>query len=109
MKIGDTLYHFDANRRRYTKPEPGRSYGELIYSEHFTPRKIVGETRISWLMEYNGKANKADPRKGGYFTAEQMADDIWVKHHRHQIRDLLGQASADHLREIARILGYQPA
>lgn len=107
MQIGETLYYFDINRRHYSKPEPGRSWGNLIYAEHFEPRKIVGENKVSWLLEHGGRANKKDPRKNGYFTAEQMADDIWVKNHRHRIRDLFDRTTAAQLREIAQMLGYQ--
>lgn len=109
MQIGDTLYHFDINRRIYTKPErgSGRVWGEIIYAEHFRPLKIVGETRQSWVLEYNHKVKKADPRKGGYYTAAQMADNLWVHDHKHKLRDLLDRATAEQLREIAKVLGYK--
>ena len=107
MKIGDTLYYFDINRRRYAKPEPGRIFGDLIYAEHFEPREIIGENKVSWLMPYGGKANKKDPKKSGYYTAEQMADAIWLKEHRHKIRNMIERASADQVRAIAEILGYR--
>jgi hypothetical protein len=104
-KIGDTLYHFNVNRRRYTKPtEPGQIFGRLIYAEHFRPLKVIGETRVSWLLEHDYKA----PKKGGggFYTEQQRDDAIWLNEHRHRIREILDRATADQLREVAKILGY---
>lgn len=114
MQIGDTLYHFDINRRVYDKPPPesGRIFGTLVYAGHFKPLKIIGETSQSWLMEFNYKAKKkagGPLQRGGFYTAEEMADNIWMHEHRHKIRDLIDRASPTHLREVARILGYQPS
>lgn len=116
LKVGDTLYRYDVNRRVYSKPSAGRAWGEIIYAEHFQPLKIIGETSRSWLLEHDWKASKAtlsspDARKfggRGFFTAEQMADDIWIHEHRHKIRDMLDRASPAQLRQIAEIVGYNP-
>ena len=108
MRIGDTLYHFDVNRRVYSKPPAGsdRIWGDIIYAEHFKALKIVGETRVSWLLEHNYKVKK-DAIGTLFLTQEQMSDNIWSHHHRHKIRDLLDQANAAELRTIGGILGYQ--
>lgn len=106
MKIGDTLYYFNVNRRKYRKPEPGRQYGTIIYAEHFEPMEIVGENKVSWLMKYGHKAPKKDPESKGYYTAQGMADNIWAHDHRHKLRDLLDRASPTELREVAKVLGY---
>jgi hypothetical protein len=108
MQIGDTLYNFDVNRRVYTKPENG--FGKIIYSKHFHPLKIIGETRMSWLLEHGYRAKKKgdDPMsRGGFYTAEEMADNIWVNDHRHKVRDLLDRAPAEQIRQVAAVLGYQ--
>ena len=110
MKIGDTLYHFDQNRREYAKPPAGsgRIYGNPIYSGHFSPMVIKGENRRSWLFDFGMKADKANPRKHNFFTAEQMADDIWIHEHRYElVRRVQDSRDAAALREIAKIVGYE--
>jgi hypothetical protein len=110
LKIGDTLYRFDGNRRVYRDGQSGP-----IYREHFEPLKIIGENKISWLLERNWKANKKDLSSAkawhyggrGFFTAEGMEDDIWQHDHRHHIRHLFDQASPSQLKQIAEIVGYK--
>jgi hypothetical protein len=85
MKIGDTVWVFDPNRRVY---EPG-SHGPPIYREHFVAQKIIGETRISWLVGSENadisrnwtytKYKKKDPY--GIYTAEEVEAKIWLNDH----------------------------
>lgn len=106
MKIGDTIYTFDINRRVYDKPGLG---GSIIYREHFRPHVIVGETKLSWVTDRGGKAKKkaSTPReRGGFFTAEEVEDDVWQHSHRHRLRDLLDRADPKTLRKVADVLGY---
>jgi len=112
--IGTKLYRFNENRRVYKRDDNKRAIGGPIYAEHFEPIEIHGETKVSWLCgpEYDvAKVNKKEiqtGRAGNYFTAEGMSDNIWLKHHRHRIRDLVDAAPADKLRQIAAIVGYEP-
>ena len=110
MQVGDTLYYFDQNRRKYSKPPPGsdRIWGDIIYAEHFAPEKIIGETRVSWCFEYGRKAKKSDPTQYGFYTAEQMADKIYEHDNGYKISDLVRHAPAKHLKQIAEIIGYVP-
>lgn len=110
LKVGDTLFSFDGNRRTYV---PGGGGGP-IYEKHFEPVKIVGETKQSWMVDrYDAKVNKktlASPcryAERGYFTKSAMEADIWVHEHRHQIAREVGFAGVEHLKEIARIIGYR--
>lgn len=50
IRIGDTIYRFDVNRRKYAKPPrgSGRISGEIIYAYHFEPWKVIAETPQSW-------------------------------------------------------------
>ncbi len=119
LKIGDVLYHFSENRRVYA---PGG--GSPIYREHFEPHTIVGETKLSWLvapwknapLDRCTKVSKKDMSSArshtfgsrGYFTAEGMEDDIWQHSHKHKICDLINRtATANQLREIAKIINYE--
>lgn len=118
LKIGDTLYRFDGNRRVYVPHgKDGRASGGPIYREHFEALKIIGENKVSWLLERGWKANKkslssaaAEQYGGrGFFTAEGMEDDIWQHDHKHKIVDRL-QRNCDGvtLRKVAELIGYQP-
>jgi hypothetical protein len=114
LKIGDTIYRFDLNRRAY--PKDGGIGCSPIYREHFEPLKIIGENKVSWLLERSWKASKKDlscaraPQYGGrgFFTAEGMEEDIWRHDHRHHIQRLFDQATPAQLKQIADILGYAP-
>ena len=113
MKIGDTLYRFDGNRRVY-RDRSASGGGGPIYREHFEALKIIGENKVSWLLERGWKAKKSNLTSAaslqyggcGFFTADGMEDDIWLHDHKHKVRDLFEHASVVQVREVARILGY---
>ena len=116
MQIGDTLYRFDGNRRVY-RDRTALGGGGPIYREHFEPLKIVGENKVSWILERGWKVRKSD-LKGetksfhyggrGFFTAEGMATDIWDHDHRHKIVDAIQrQATPTQLRQVAELIGYE--
>jgi len=117
IKVGDTLWCFDENRRVYTKPPEGKLYGTIIYEEHFRPEKIAGETRQSWLIKNHPyadiKVNKETMRSSGrlgtfrWYTDRTKADAVWVRKHRPAIASRVQVAEADQLREIAKIVGYE--
>ena len=95
----------------------GRLEASLIYEKHFVEHEIVGETKLSWVTDKGGfKISKRDgtcPKAmqfagRGFFTFEEMQDDIWQHVHRYKIERLLVQASPDKLRKVAEIIGYQP-
>ena len=110
IKVGDMLHKFDTNRRVYAKPKPGGLYGDLIYAEHFSAHRIVGESKGAWIVDNSyGGAAKVGKRligAGVWFTDAGKADQLWVHSHRHNLRDLLDHADAATLRAIAVVLGY---
>lgn len=118
IKIFDTIYRFDHNRRVYDKPGFG---GRIVYRGHFAPEFITGETKFSWLIHlYDtvayrvNKATMKSASKGGFggfefFTAEGMEDNIWAYDHRHKVAELLARADGAKIRACAKILGYEPA
>ncbi len=53
MQIGDRVWIFDSNRRRYEDNE-GNKLDRCWYRYHFTERYIVGETTQSWIVGYEG-------------------------------------------------------
>lgn len=109
LKIGDTLFNFDGNRRVYTE-----RHSPPVYEKHFKAAQIVGETKQSWVMDRGAdKVNKKTLASAcrfadrGYFTALGMESDIWLHDHRHKIVREIESVGVDHLKEIARIIGYR--
>jgi hypothetical protein len=118
LKVGDTIYRLDYNRRRYQRDANGRAHGAPIYSEHFDPRVIEGETPRSWLVEGGRtKVAKATVRESaartgfGYqwFTADGMAAAIWRhENFHHLMRHAERNATFEQLQQIATLVGYRP-
>lgn len=102
LKLGDKVWVFDGNRRRYNQVD-GRSSGPAIYAEHFVECEITSETSRSWIV--NGvKYPKSD---SALYTDEQKADAIWVNEHRYKIIQMAERCrDAATLRQIAQIVGY---
>ena len=111
IKIGDTLYLFNENHRVYHRDESGRSYGGPIYSKHFQPITVIGETSRSWVCGTDWsqiKRPKSSRGMSGIFTAQEMADDIWVNDHKIKIVDKIrGCRDPDQLRAVAKLIGYE--
>lgn len=109
LKVGDSLFNFDGNRRVYRKGGGGAP----IYREHFREEEIISETSMSWIVgpqkvKVNKKTLESSMKfaDGGYFTKTGMEDDIWSKDHRYKIVREVERVGAEHLRQIARIVGY---
>jgi hypothetical protein len=92
LKVGDVLWRFDQNCRVYPTDAAGKTIpGGPIYSRHFRPVVIIGETRGTWLVGDHGrwKVNKktlrtakdADGWHVQMFTKEQMDDMVYVNDH----------------------------
>ncbi len=111
VKIGDMLHRFDVNRRVYTKAPLGGLYGSLIYAEHFSAHRIVGESKGAWIVDNSyGGAAKVGKRligAGVWFTDAGKDDHLWAHSHRHNLRDLLNHADAATLRAVAVVLRYE--
>jgi len=114
IKIGDTIWRFNENRRVYAPDKRGGP----IYAEDFEPEKIVGETPKCWIVGEGRRADKVNKKtlrtavgKYGatlYFTDAGKEDSIWMNSHRYKIVRLVEKADAATLRQIADIVGYKP-
>lgn len=116
LNVGDELFNFDGNRREYRRGENGIRSGAPIYEKHFRADRIEGETSKSWIVgPHKARVNKKTLESAchyadrGYFTKSAMDADIWTQNNRHEIVRLVERAGPDHLKEIARILGYREA
>lgn len=121
IKVGDTLWRFDVNRRVYRRASGAYfASGGPIYAEHFEPFVVTGETAFSWLVKegwrdrkINKKTLREAPHNGfggwQWYTAEQKDDAVWLEWHRDKIADEVRRCrSAAALRQIAALIGYTP-
>lgn len=99
MKVGDTVWLFDGNRRVY---ENGNT--APTFEKHFYQEVIDGETSRSWLIR-RSKFSKKDPLGSGIYTDEQKADKIWERANRYKIMDKIHWCSIEKLKQIDNILG----
>jgi hypothetical protein len=111
IKIGDTYFVFDRNRRVYNRDEHGRAIGGPTHRGHFRPVKVLGETKVSWLVgEHFGhiKVKKREPWLVLY-TEAMVEESVWVEENRHCLaRAVSSCTDVARLKEIAAILRYQP-
>lgn len=110
LRIGDTVYTFDVNRRVYKRDASGHAKGGPIYREHFWPWKIVGEEKRSWLLsqysdgKWPTKMGKGNP---ALLTERQVSDRCWIHDHRMCLARLVGDCrDASVLRAVANAIGY---
>lgn len=115
LKIGDTIWEFDINRRIYPQGRKMLGGGPPLYSEHFISATITGETAQSWLIESSGRTRKVNKKtmlqaNGIYtpiswHTTESMGDDIWIHENRHVLSSKVGvERDVSKLKRIAAIL-----
>jgi hypothetical protein len=118
LKVGDKLWFYDENRRRYDKD--GR---HPIWRDHWVERVIVGETSRSWMVWLVGteaswspllasKLPKAAFRDGRAprLWARSVAEierQEWVRTHRYPIQSKVAYCEDyDVLVQIAKLVGY---
>lgn len=117
LKIGDTVYYFDTNRRVYPSPVPGDDRwggGTPIWREHWRPMKITGETVRSWLVGGSRRALKM-PKKGadgGTWAIDErdISRAAWVNDCAHRIADEVRRLGFADLAAVAKLISsrHQP-
>jgi hypothetical protein len=116
LSIGSTVWVFDSNRRVYAKPPgPGHTSGGPIWREHWVERKVVGETRVSWIT---GRGERLPKRRGceafsrGYLVSVEEIDlACYANEHAHRIATVMRNLTERNprvLAQIATLLGYEP-
>ena len=103
MQVGDAVWIFDGNIRKYTNDECDTNHLSW-HRRHFEKRFIIGETSRSWLVDYKGgnpdnamKVNKKTlTYKGCYgqdgilYTSEEMINkQCWVQENRYELSDMV--------------------
>lgn len=124
MKVGDKVWVFEENRRRYKQDEKGRSVGGPIWREHWVERTVIGENRINFLIsiwsvnreipsEWDLKNAIRVPKKGpmpwGIVASEEELDrKAWFHDNHYKIKEAVGQVyDYDTLKKVAELIGYK--
>src|SRR5947209_4689039 len=106
LKVGDMIWEFDHNRRRY--PKDGGVTRSPIYREHWRPVEIIGETSRSWIVGKR-KVPKTGEHRGFAFSEQEVDDDCWLHEHRPSISSALYRVEdVNVLRQVAEIIGWKP-
>lgn len=105
MKIGDDVFLKDTNHRVYARNSQGKPFGGPLFSGHFVPVRIVGETSRSWIItRYGMKCPKKGPTV--LYTAEQVHEQVWLHEHQSRIiRELERCQDIQVFKQLARLLG----
>ena len=114
LKVGDKVWIFDSNRRVY-QDDKGNKLKRCWYKGYFVEREIEGETKQSWIINYQGeiKVNKKTLRykaeygkDGKLHTSEEEIDrECWINDNHYEIKEKVGQCNDyDKLKRIELIL-----
>lgn len=111
IKIGSPVWVYDMNHRKYVDGKP-------VYRYHWVKTKIIGETKVSWIIERgNVKLPKKDfalpfglhkDCRTFALSEEDIDADVWSNDHRPKIRNRVDYCDVDTLKAIAKLLGYNP-
>ena len=108
VKVGDSVWVFDGNHRVYTDSDGNRT-SSPIWLYHWRERKIASETSRSWVLDYyDKKVPKVghDPRCVCFSMAEVL-ERTWVHDNQYKIESAIRGLSAEKLREVAKVIGYE--
>lgn len=112
MQIGDVLYTYDMSRRKYD--EDGRPDARSNWKAH----AIIGETRVSWIIEDGYKVEKDTLLLRGIkdfrglrnraFAEPEMRDKLWVELNHFRIVDAVERTEdIMKLHQVAVLLGVE--
>jgi hypothetical protein len=105
MNRPEFVWKFDINRRKYA---PGETGGP-IWREHWVRHRIIGENRMSYLLEHGGKVRKKADERSHVFSEAHLDELVWDNVNRYRIIERIRtpQVNSTQLREIAKIIGWQ--
>lgn len=107
--IGKTIWIFDENHREYQDDYGNRTQAPN-YRKQWRPRKIVGETSGSWILDGAFKtklSKKPEKHHNVIFDAQTLEDEIYKHDNAYKIAELVRKADASTLREIAKLINYK--
>lgn len=111
--IGQTVYVFDINRRKYPPSKPGGYSSSPIWEYHWWPQKIVGENRVSWITSVglkipkNPDLRKHDARRGLAFSWEEVMFLKWRQEVASKVGRAIYNSSDEQFAAVADSLGFE--
>jgi hypothetical protein len=116
LKIGDSVWIFDENRRVYSKD--GGGWSNPIWREHWREHFVIGETSRSWLV---GLTKDSKPTSGSVikiqkashynakiaYSQAEIDEHDWARSNRYYIAQRVEWSSPATLRKIAELIGYE--
>lgn len=89
--IGKTFHIYDGNIRIYKDLETGEVSSSPIWKYSWQERKIVSETKISWIDNWNKKYKKKDFKENHYilFLKESINKIAEIKKIKVKIKDFI--------------------
>jgi hypothetical protein len=119
LKVGDTVWVFDVNRRIY--PAKGGATSAPIWREHWQEVRLVSETRKSFTLSHGvwiggksvTKLKKSDDptlRHKVCLSLEELEGQMFVHDHCYKVAEMVRKIEDPAiLRQIIRLVGYDPA
>lgn len=113
--IGETIYLHDSNHRVY-KDDNGAKTGYPNPRHMFRPATVTGETKQSWLVQFDGRELKVSKATLAIkylgpgispqaYTQQQMEDALWFETNRMRIIGAVRDCrDIDVLRRVAALL-----
>lgn len=110
LKVGQTVYYFDQNRRVYREDKSGP-----IYKEYFRPLEIKDENDKEFILDW-GTINKRsgllrfnrDRGTVRFFTEEEKEDMTYIEDNGYKLADKVRHIKdAGKLKMIAKILDFE--
>ena len=112
LKVGDTVWVFDGNRRVYERDDNGRREGGPIWIKHWVSAKVVGETSRSFVVgrgygEFKLPKNGTRPKLRVAFSEEEVGFYALLERRR-AIADMLSRCEdPEVVRGCAQLLGFE--
>lgn len=117
FSVGDDVWTFSSNRRVYDKDKGGGP----IFAEHFIRARIVGETRLSWVVQErddkgrvfgspckfrkDGKTPWEYGLHGVFYSDAEREEMIWMDENKYKTIEALRSASYTMVRAVHDMLG----
>ena len=103
LTVGANVWVFDPNRRVY-----GPDSRAPIWREHWVKERVIGETRVSWLItpEWRGrKIPKREPLPWAILASEEEIEHrAWIEANAHKLADEVRRCrDYDTLQAVAKL------
>ncbi len=105
MSAFPDIWLFDVNLPLYD------AKGIYLGRGDWSKRKVVSETRGSWVLSSGTKIRKKGPWFNVAFSQTEVDQRLWIDRNRYKIGEAVSSLQFDDLaklKAVAEILGYEP-